>query len=360
LRTEGTPFRSAKIRSTDMTHALFLACCAAVLLSSAPGVSRTDTLVPRASDAMLFVREVRLPEASRVPVLLVHGGGGGGLASFDVDVPGYSLAEDLALAGHPVYVMDIRGWGRSSRPASLASTDSRTPPAVTSEDVVDDIATIVDWMRARLNVTRIALLGHASGGHWVGMYAARHPDAVSHLVMVNSMYGVTAPWGLTAAMQDPKNPGTFNPNTGACRVADAAALLANWNANIPEENKAVWRDPRVADAYVRATIDPDPSAKTRTPPAACLPRGFQRDHFEMAQGKAFWRAADVRAATLVIRGSRDHWSRIEDVSALRSGLTNAMRVDVLEIPNATHFVFLDRPERGRQVFVDRVRQFLAR
>jgi pimeloyl-ACP methyl ester carboxylesterase len=334
------------------------ACCAAVLFLSASSVSRTDTFVPRGSEK-LFVREVRTESASRVPVLLVHGGGGGGLASFDVDVPGYSLAEDLATAGHRVYVMDVRGWGQSSRPAALASTDPRTPPSVTSEDVVEDIASVVDWIRSKAGVRRVALLGHASGGHWAGMYAAGHGDVVSHLVMVNSMYGVKAPWRLTAAMQDPQNPGVFNPNAGACRVADAAALLANWNANIPDENKAVWRDPRVADAYVRATIDPDPSAKTRTPPAACIPRGFQRDHFEMAQGKVFWQARDVRAATLVIRGSRDHWSRAEDLTALRSGLTNAERVEVLEIPEATHFVLLDRPERGRQIFVDRVRRFLA-
>lgn len=354
-----------------MTHLVLMACCAAVLLSPASDVSRTDTLVPRESDATLFVREVtasatgsgesgRGASASRVPVLLAHGGGGGGLASFDLDVPGYSLAEDLAIAGHPVYVMDIRGWGRSSRPASLASTDPRTAPAVTSEEVVEDLATVVSWIRSKAGVTRVALLGHASGGHWAGMYAARHPDVVSHLVMVNSMYSVKAPWGLTKAMQDPQSPGVFNPTGGACRIADATALLANWNANIPDEDKTAWRDPRVADGYVRATIDPDPSAQSRTPPAACLPRGFQRDHFEMAQGKVFWSAADVRAATLVVRGSRDHWSRPEDVSALRAGLTNAARAEILEIPNATHFVFLDRPERGRQLFLDQVRRFLER
>lgn len=77
----------------------------------------------------------------------------------------------------------------------------------------------------------------------------------------------------------------------------------------------------------------------------CIPRGFQRDRFEMAHGKLFWSAESIRAATLVVRGSRDHWSRPEDVSALRAGLTSAARVDVLEIPNATHSLFLDRFHR---------------
>lgn len=323
-------------------------------------VTRTDAMVDQAPGNRLFVRQVRGPDTARVPVLLVHGGGGGGLASFDPGVPGYSLAEVLAAAGHSVYVMDIRGWGRSSRPAALASTDPTTPPAVTSDEVVADITAIVGHIRAREKNRQVALLGHASGGHWAGMYAAAHPDVVSHLVMVNSMYGVKAPWPLLQAMQDPARPGAFNPRAGACRTVGAGGLLANWNANIPIEDKALWRDPRVADAYVRETIDPDPASKSRTPPATCLPRGFQRDHFAMAQGKLFWSAASIRAATLVIRGSRDHWSRPEDVTALRAGLTAATRVEIVEIPEATHFVFLDRAERGRQVFTQRVIAFLGR
>jgi pimeloyl-ACP methyl ester carboxylesterase len=343
-----------------MSTLLLPVCSAAALLAAPPLLSRTDTLVAGGADARLFVREVRSSTASRVPILLVHGGGGGGLASFDVDVPGYSLAADLAAAGHPVYVMDIRGWGRSTKPAALASTDPRTPPAVTSDEAVDDIAAIADWIRARSGAPRLAILGYASGGHWAGMYAARQPERVSHLVMINTMYGVRAPWGLAKAMEDPENPSRFNPNAGACRLVDAAGLLANWSANIPEEDKTVWRDPRVAEAYVRETIAPDPSAGTRTPPATCIPRGFQRDHFEMAHGRAIWSAASVRAATLVVRGSRDHWSRPEDVAALRAGLTNAARVELLEIPNATHFVFLDRPERGRSMFLERTLAFLER
>jgi pimeloyl-ACP methyl ester carboxylesterase len=321
-------------------------------------VTRTDTMVDQAPGNRLFVREVRGADTSRAPVLLVHGGGGGGLASFDPGVPGYSLAEELAADGHPVYVMDIRGWGRSSRPAALASTDPMTAPAVTSDEVVADITAVVVHIRTREKGRQVALLGHASGGHWAGMYAAARPDLVSHLVMVNSMYGVKAPWSLMQAMQDPAQPGVFNPKAGACRTVNADGLLANWNTNIPVDDKTRWRDPRVAEAYVRETIDPDPASKGRTPPATCLPRGFQRDHFAMAQGHRFWDAKNVRAATLVIRGSRDHWSRPEDLTALRAELTAAARVQVVEIPDATHFVFLDRPERGRRAFMERLRAFL--
>jgi pimeloyl-ACP methyl ester carboxylesterase len=110
-----------------------------------------------------------------VPVVLVHGAGGGGISSFDVPVPGYSLAEDLARAGHPVYAIDVRGWGRSSRPAALDAPPQANPPAVGSDEAVRDIAAVVDWVRAHRH-RPVAVLGWATGGHWAGMYAAGlHP-----------------------------------------------------------------------------------------------------------------------------------------------------------------------------------------
>lgn len=72
-------------------------------------------------------------DAGGPPVLLIHGGGPGGLATFDLDVPGYSLAANIFLARYDVYVMDVRGFGRSSRPAFLRLSDPSAPSAVTSE-----------------------------------------------------------------------------------------------------------------------------------------------------------------------------------------------------------------------------------
>ena len=99
-----------------------------------------------------------------VPVVLVHGAGGGGISSFDVPVPGYSVAEDLARAGHPAYAIDVRGWGRSSRPAALGAPPQANPPAVGSDEAVRDIAAVVDWVRAHRH-RPVAVLGWATGGH---------------------------------------------------------------------------------------------------------------------------------------------------------------------------------------------------
>jgi pimeloyl-ACP methyl ester carboxylesterase len=319
-----------------------------------------DRLVPSEPGVEIFVRELRAPEPTeKPPVLLVHGGGPGGIASFDLPVPGYSLAADLAAAGHTAYVLDARGWGRSTRPAALDRSAADSPPAVRSEEVVRDIGAVVDAMRAGHRSRPMALLGWATGGHWCGLYATKHADAVSHLVMLNSLYGVDAPWGMRAAFEAADRPGQFDPAAGAYGLRTAASLLGRWDDSIPVADKAEWRDPRVAEAYVAEALASDPMSETHSPPAMRIPTGFQLESYEMSRGRRFWEAGDVRARTLVVRGERDFWSRPEDLDALGRELAHAAVARTVTIPGGTHYLFNDRPECGRQVFLDEVVMFLA-
>lgn len=324
------------------------------------GVVRTDRLVPSEPGIDVFVRELRTPEPTdQVPVLLVHGGGPGGVASFDLPVPGYSLAADLAAAGHVAHVMDVRGWGRSTRPSALARPAADNPPAVRSDEVARDIGAVVDAIRGQQEGRQAALLGWATGGHWCALYATRHPEAVSHLVMLNSLYGVDAPWELRAAFEEPDRPGEFDHDAGAYGLRTAASLLAGWDRSIPVADKSEWRDPRVAAAYVAEALASDPLSETQAPPAMRIPSGFQLESYEMSRGRRFWDAGAIRARTLAVRGDRDFWSRPVDLEALERGLVNAPQVRIVTISDGTHYLFNDRPERGRQAFLDEVVTFLA-
>ena len=77
----------------------------------AQDVVRKDRFVDRPSGDRIFVREVRQAEAgdgaSRA-VLLVHGARVPGIGSFDLPVPGGSLAADIAAAGYAVYLLDLQ------------------------------------------------------------------------------------------------------------------------------------------------------------------------------------------------------------------------------------------------------------
>ena len=315
--------------------------------------SRTDHMVTSETGIEIFVREFVSQDTSGVPVLLVHGGGPGGLASFDLAVHGYSVAEDIANAGHAVYVMDIRGWGRSTRPAQLDQPLHANPPAVSSEDAVRDIAAVVDWIQKRRTGERVALIGWATGGHWCGMYAARFPDRISHLVMLNSLYGVAAPWGLQRVFEDPDHPGEPSRSLGAFRTLTRDNIVSSWDRAIPAEDKTEWREPDVTAAFQEAVMGNTVDGGVR------VPSGFQLESYLMARGFQYWDARDIRVPTLVIRGDLDHWSRPTDLIALQQQLVNAPKVTTLTIPGGTHYLFLDRPERGRDQFLHEATTFLA-
>jgi pimeloyl-ACP methyl ester carboxylesterase len=322
--------------------------------------TKMDTTVSSTPGVDLFVREIRpsTGEATGVPFLLVHGGGPGGLVSFDSPVPGYSLAQDLADQGHTVYIMDVRGWAASTRPEVMNQPAENNPPAVSVEEAAQDIGAVVDYIREQNGVEKVALLGWASGGHWSAYYTTQHNEKVSHLMILNSLYGVNAPWELRENFADPENPEQYNPATGAYRLVDAEGLLSSWTRTIPSEDKTAWRDEHVAQTYVREALASDPTSGERNPPSIRVPLGYQLEAFNMSLGQKYWEASDIRVPTLVLRGELDFWSRPEDLEALDNELVNAPIKRTVTIPDGTHYLINDKPERGRQMLLNEVMSFV--
>jgi pimeloyl-ACP methyl ester carboxylesterase len=70
-------------------------------------------------------------------------------------------------------LLDLRGTGDSATPAD--------PASYRCDRQVDD----VEALRAHLRLDRIDLLGHSAGGSLAVLYAARHPDRVGRLALIN-------------------------------------------------------------------------------------------------------------------------------------------------------------------------------
>jgi pimeloyl-ACP methyl ester carboxylesterase len=328
-------------------------------------VQRRDFYVVSDPGVRLFVREVTSAsgKANGAPVLLVHGARVAGIGSFDLPVVNGSLAADLAQAGFRVYLLDVRGYGRSTRPAEFSQPPSANPPLVRSSAVVRDIAAVVRAIRSESGGQKVSVLGWATGGNWAGYYTSLHSPDVSHLIMLNALFGADAPhpmMGHGSDMEDPKHPGQLNPEIGAYMCGTAASLVRAWLKSIPLENKDEWRDPAVEKAYVDAAMASDPESSSHNPPCMRSPNGALEDSFYQATGRQLWDASMITVPTLVIAGERDFWSRPEDRDLLRRELVHAPRVQFTVIPNATHFVFLDRPEHGRQKFLEEVITFLKK
>src|SRR5215470_495071 len=324
----------------------------ALFLAAAAPVQRAEQTTRTTDGVRVSFREVRpaRPAPGVDPVILLHGARVPGIGSFDLPVPGGSLAEDLVVrTGARVYVPDARGYGRSERPAAMSRPPGESRPLSRSFEVLRDVDAVVRAVLARTGARKVTLLGWATGGLWAGQYAALWPERVGNLVLLNALYGGSAThsmFGPGSPLADTAHPDRLSPSLGGYARADATSLLRPWDRSVGDDPTA-RRDPAVAEAYVRAALASDPQSARTTPPSVRAPLGALEDSFFQASGRRLYDAGSITAAVLLVRGSADFWSRPEDVQAFAHDAVHARSVRVLEIPGGTHFLHLERADSGR-------------
>lgn len=332
--------------------------------NSTAEIIRRDFKVLTVDGVNIAVREVRPSAAvsAKTPMVLMHGTRIPGISEYDLPVPGGSLAESLATAGHICFIPDARGFGRSDRPPQMNEDPSRSRPLVRSIEIVRDIDATVDELRRTTGAERVGLMGWGVGATVILMYAAFWPEKVSHLVLYNVLYGGAKghPRYRDHPLEDPARPGHFNqPHYGGYSLNNPTMLMEKWAQSIPIEDKDSWRNPRVAEAFRQALIDGDPAATTHEPPLYRSPNGMLEDSFYMGKGDKLIHASQVYSDVLIMRPKLDYFSRKEDVTALVSDLVNASRVETWEPENMTHFVILDRDRAGRSEAINRILEFIG-
>jgi hypothetical protein len=110
----------------------------------------------------------------------------------------------------------------------------------------------------------------------------------------------------------------------------------------------------------RGPLASDPSSPSRHPTSLRAPNGGLEDSFYQAIGRPLYDGSSIVGRVLIVRSGNDFWSRPEDAETLANHWDNAKQVSVLTLSNATHFVHLDRAERGRAALIDAILAFLAK
>lgn len=162
--------------------------------SGLPAIAMTDHRVAgRGAEVELHVRNKRLAHLQKQDpdkvVVFAHGATYPGSVAFDQPMfGGVSWLDYLAMHGFDAYLFDVRGYGRSSRPPIAEPFASHRAPYARTPEASDDLGAVVDFVRQRTDGARVNLIGWSWGSALAGGFAAAHPDAVRHLMLVAPLW----------------------------------------------------------------------------------------------------------------------------------------------------------------------------
>src|SRR5687767_6147707 len=137
-----------------MKHAQWLAALAvcsasAVAAADIPAADKLPELVTEQrmieSDTpgiRLYLRNKRLPgtpAAAERTLLYVHGATYPAETAFDLALDGVSWMDYIAAQGWDVWLVDLRGYGRSSRPREMDQPAEQNGPIVTTDVAIRDV-----------------------------------------------------------------------------------------------------------------------------------------------------------------------------------------------------------------------------
>lgn len=236
--------------------------------------------------------------------------------------------EPLARAGFRVVAPDLRGYNLSSRPDGVAAYDT--------DPLAADIRGLIHERGARSAL----LAGHDWGGTVAWATAMHHPEVVDRLAILNAAH----PRRLLEGLHHPDQ------------------LRRSWYFfffALPELPEAVvhadgWRffrhflrdaspslTPEETDRYVEAWSQPG---------AATAMINYYRASVRTPTKRAEAALRPVKAPTLVVWGQRDRYLGPELAEPDRDDVPNLDRVEYL--PDASHWVHHDDPERVTQLLAD--------
>jgi pimeloyl-ACP methyl ester carboxylesterase len=342
-------------------RALLAAPPAAALLSTGPfamaqaqpaSLATEEFMVP-AGDAgiELFVRNKR-PEGmtsfspGRV-LLFVHGETYPAHTAFDLPLGGLSWMDYIAGRGFDVWCMDIRGYGRSTRPPEMAQPPEANPPVVRGETAVADIASVAAFIRARRGVPRIAHMGWSWGSALMGRFAADNAALVERLVLF-------APGWLREAPSPAA--GAAGATLGAYRTVTQAQARERWVAGVPADRRGALIPPGWFEHWAGVTWATDPEGQRRNPPVLRAPNGVLLDSREYWQaGRPWWDPAKVTAPTLLVVAEWDRDTPPAMANAIFPLLTSSPGKRLVVLGEGTHTIIM---ERNRGALFQAVQVFL--
>ncbi|KAF3446741.1 hypothetical protein FNV43_RR11921 [Rhamnella rubrinervis] len=254
-----------------------------------------------------------------------------------------------------VIAIDQLGWGGSSRPDFTCKS--------TEETEAWFIDSFEEWRKAK-NLSNFVLLGHSFGGYVAAKYALKHPEHVKHLILVG-------PAGFSS-----ESDGKSEWLTRFRATWKGAIINHLWESNFTPQ-KVVrgfgpW-GPGIVKRYTTARFGSYSSGDTLTEEESrlltdyayhtlaakasgelCLKYIFSFGAF--ARMPLLCSASEWKVPTSFIYGFQD-WMNYQGAQEARKHMP--VPCEIIRVPQAGHFVFIDNPIAFHAAVFYACRRFLS-
>jgi pimeloyl-ACP methyl ester carboxylesterase len=329
---------------------LFVLAATSIAFAQAPKLETESYRIPSADPGIeLYIRNKRPAAMKAFPgeriLLFVHGATYPAETAFDLPLNGVSMMDMIASQGYDVYLVDIRGYGGSTRPPEMEKPASENRPIADTVTAVKDVGAAVDHILQRRGVSKINLMGWSWGTAIMGMYTAQHNDKVNRLVLYVPLWTFS-----TKPLIGGNSP------LGAYRLVSKASAKERWLKGVPEDKQADLIPQGWFEQWADATWATDPESGKQNPPMLRAPNGVLQDiHDYWVAGKPQYDPAEIRVPTLLIHAEWDADLPSDQARGYFAKLTNAPYKRYIEIGEGTHTVMM---EKNRMQFFHEVAEFL--
>ena len=341
--------RSVHLLAAAIAAAFATQVGATHVLAQSPKVVMEEMMVPSEAGIEIYVRNKRPADMSAFrperTLLFVHGATYPAHTSFDLKLDGVSWMDYIATRGYDVYLLDLRGYGKSTRPPEMDDKPEANAPVVRGVTAVKDISAVVDFILKRRGIPRLNLLGWSWGTTLMATYTTENPGKVERLVLYAPAWIRTTP-----SLSRPAGP------LGAYRAVAREQAKSRWLTGVPEDKKAALIPAGWFESWADATFATDPVGAKMTPPALRAPNGVQQDGDEFfSAGKPYYDPAKITVPTLLVHAEWDRDTPAYMAQTLFPLLVNAPGKRYVQLPEGTHTIMM---EKNRLMLFEAVQAFL--
>jgi pimeloyl-ACP methyl ester carboxylesterase len=323
---------------------------AAGQVPSMPLIMHEEMITSEAPGLRLYLRNKHREDqkefTAEKTVLYVHGSTYPAETAFDLPLDGVSWMEYIAKAGYDVWLVDLRGYGRSDRPKEMDGPASAHEPLMRTPDAVEDVGSAVSHILKTRGLSKLNLIGWSWGTTIMGMYTAQHNERVAKLVLYAPQWLRTEP-----SLTDKGGP------LGAYRVVSIGEAKERWLKGVAADKRDALIPAGWFEQWAKATFETDPWGTQQEPKKLRAPNGTVADSRDFwASGKPRYDPSEIKVPTLIVHAEWDADLPSPMSHAVYAKLTNAPWKRFVEIGEGTHTVIMEKNRlqlfREVQLFLD--------